>query len=151
MITKTMTSRWLSTALLLVLVSSLSVTALPCVCAGTCASEATQPDGDASGAKVSVAGSQSCTTVQTVSKSSEASGASTVSSTCDCDVTSAPELIRHEHQRPNTLTDDLDGPVQSVVNRLSFDQRTDGFTRQIRIPHQDTSVPSYIRHASLLL
>lgn len=152
MLTRNITSRFLSTTLLLLLVSSLSVTALPCVCSGHCESGQARQDLDASGADTcDVPADQVNASSQCASASSDAPVTTKISTACDCDSSTGPELVRFQQQRQDWLTSSLDINVNPNADLDRSDRRTECLIRRLHTPTEPTSIPSYIRHASLLL
>ncbi len=157
MFTKQFKNRSLSTALLLLLVSSLSLSALPCVCSGTCHSGSVN-DGSAvaaGGDACDLAIDQSSNNAQCLSESSaDASSTSTVSVTCDCGFSDGTfQLLLIEKQRSNGLTGSFDRLIEADVPRdRDLLGRSSNCLIQSLCTAADTrSIPSYLRHASLLL
>ena len=152
MFTKNITSRYLTTTLLLLLFSSLSVTALPCVCPVNCDSGPVKQKNDGSRADVcDIAADQVTSSSQCASASSDAPLTSKVSSTCDCESSTAPQLIRFQQQRPNWLTSSLEISFNPVADLKWFDRRTERLDRRFRTTTGCTATPFYLRNASLLL
>lgn len=153
MVTNTFTSRYLSTTLLLFLVSSLSVTALPCICSGSCEMrQQTSEDRTWSGAP-------SCDAMSGQDSSRDVCSADVgkgspdryAAGNCTCDSTADDQIFRSKQERSDWFSSGFDLQAPPVANPIRMGGASNPVRSRFRRLNSSVTDPLYLLHSSFLL